>query len=164
MARAERLWKRLGSAITAAPNRFWQVLDSNAVIVYQSVVYPAIFAGGWYMLMRGVPKTLDAALYDGVQNLWVLLCICGPPICLAGHLWRHRDDYVSRLGQASGNIAIAFVFYGYVLAVIQENWGAGIFAPFIFVQLGNWSMLLAIRDVRKTIHTEVALRNEDGET
>ena len=140
--------------------RFWKALDSNAVLFYQSLIYPAVFLGGWAMLLFGMPKALDNALSGAWGDLWITLCMAGPPVTLGGYLYRHRDEYAASLIQASGNITVGFVFLGYVLGVVEQNGGA-VFSPFVFFQLGLWSFVLALRDARKVLRTELKLAMGD---
>lgn len=133
---------------------FWRVLDSDAVLVYQSTVYPLIFLAGLQMWCTQVPRALSIALEDHIESLWLAFILLGPALTLAGVLLAARDAYGSAAIQASGNAAVGFVFGTYVVGVIGENWGQGIFSPIVFVALALWSLMLALRDFRKIVKVE----------
>lgn len=146
--------RRLVRAATTLRRNFWDVLDSDAVLIYQSTVYPLILVAGIQMWCTEIPRALDVALQDNVQDVWLALTIIGPLTTLLGVLWHERDQYASALIQMSGNVMAGTVFATYILAVVDENWAKGVFAPFVFAGLAVWSLLLGVRDLRKTLRVE----------
>lgn len=141
--------RRLGrwAPLHGVGGRFWTVMDSDAIRIYQTVVYSLVFAGGLVCLNLGIPKALDEALSDDIQWLWVVGAIAGPAITYLGVRW--TDRFEGWLIQAAGDVSVGGVFSTYTLGVAQENWGSGMFAPIIFVGLGIWSWIIAARDFRK---------------
>lgn len=151
----------LGAAILSLPQRFWATLDSDAIRIYQSTVYTSVFAAGLYMVFVGIPDPIGDALRNnlGSAMVWLIMCIVGPSVALVAVLWYRHDRYVSLLGQISGNIAVSSVLLTYAVAVVSENWGPVIFAPFVVFANGVWAVLLAVRDIRKVVRTELAMRS-----
>lgn len=140
--------------IRTVRQHFWAVLDSDAVLVYQSTVYPLILLAGVQMWCTQVPRALSIALEDHTEGAWLALSVLGPVVTLAGVLVAQRDAYGGAAIQCSGNAMVGFVFGAYTLGVIGENWGQGVFAPVIFVALALWSLTLSLRDFRKLVKVE----------
>lgn len=140
--------------IRTVRQHFWDVLDSDAVLVYQSTVYPLIFIAGVQMWCTRVPRALSIALEDRTESVWLALAILGPVVTLAGVLMSTKDAYGGAAIQCSGNVMVGFVFGTYTLGVIGENWGQGVFAPIVFIALALWSLMLSLRDFRKILKVE----------
>ena len=138
--------------------RFWRTLDSDAVRLYQSGMYTLTFLAAIYMLVCGIPVSLDMALEDHVQDVWLLLNLIGPPLVLIGvRHTRSKPDTGAWNGlvmQCAGNTSLALAYGGYIAGVLQENWGSGVYAPFLISGLSAWSLLLSVRDFRKLAGVE----------
>lgn len=133
---------------------FWDVLDDDAVMVYQSIAYPLMFLAGVQMWVWAIPRTIDIALEDHLQDVWLSFTILGPVMTLAGALLDLRDRYSGAAFQAAGNTMVGGGFGIYVVVVTAQNWFGGVFAPLIFIGFSAWSLLLAVRDVRKMLRVE----------
>ncbi len=161
LARSRALIHGLGAAILSLPQRFWATLDSDAIRIYQTLIYTAIFCAGVYMLFIDIPELVEDSLNNrlGSSVIWLGMCIIGPVITLTATVYGRYDRYVSLLGQVSGNVSVASVLLTFSIIVFVDNIGEAIFTPFITLSLGIWSIMLAIRDSRKVIHTEIDVRS-----
>lgn len=148
-------------------DRFLDALDSEGVVLFQIVVYLHMIMGGLYCLFiaRGVPQSLGEAMGPVIESVWLWL-LCGMSICLIGkYLSSHPNKtryFVYSTGlllQLGGDISAFGGFLGYVVGTMQMTyWGKAVVAVYAFMALSWCALFLVIRDVRRYIQAEKAVR------
>lgn len=148
--------------------RFWTLLDSESMRLYQALKYTAIFVMGVYMSVYTAPTSTHAAFGDIGTPVWIGMTLLCPALTLLGVHWARLGErrnvawanrYTGYWIQFSGDIGVAGLLFAYVVAVVQESWSKGVFAAGLVFAIGIGSALLATRDIRKVIQAE---RDIDG--
>lgn len=154
--------KRLRHSI----ERFFRILDSEGVALFQAIVYIHLAIAGAYcaLVAGGVPETIQDAVGEPFNTAWLWLCIA-VTVCLVGKLMAREATQRFWLRTAGlyfqfvGDAAAMGAFYGYVLSTIQEsNWGKAVVAAWVFAALGDCALLLVWRDVRRIDQEERRIR------
>lgn len=149
-------------------DRFYRVVDSDEVWVFQAIVYVNMIASGIYMTAYGAPSgrvPVQKELGDTMHDVWVSLTIVGPLIVIIGDrmvyagknrvLHSHKPGGGGRIYwgwylQAGGNFAVCMVYLPYIIAAFSSAWlQKGIFAAFITTSLMICAVMLVIRDLRR---------------
>lgn len=128
-------------------DRFYRVVDSDNVRVFQAIVYLSMFVSGIYMAVYGAPTTVQRELGDEMHFVWVSMTIIGPLIVTIGdrmvYAGKQRVLHTRKSGgggriywgwylQAGGDLAVCMVYLTYVISAFSSAWlQKGIFAAFI---------------------------------
>lgn len=146
-------------------DRFYRVVDSDNVRVFQAIVYLGMFVSGVYMGVYGAPTTVQLELGDGMHFVWVSMTIIGPLIVTVGdrmvYAGKNRVLHSRKPGgggriywgwylQAGGDLVVCMVYLTYIIAAFSSAWlQRGIFAAFIITSLMICAAVLVIRDLRR---------------
>ncbi|AUV60729.1 membrane protein [Gordonia phage Biskit] len=146
-------------------NRFYRVVDSDNVRVFQAIVYLGMLVSGVYMVAYGAPTTVQLELGDEMHAVWIGMTIIGPLIVTIGdrmvYAGKHRVLHSRKSGgggriywgwylQAGGDFAVCMVYLTYIIAAFSSAWlQKGIFAAFITTSLMICAVVLVIRDLRR---------------
>lgn len=145
--------------------RFYRVVDSDEVRVFQAIVYVSMIVSGIYMTAYGAPTTVQKELGDYMHEVWVAMTIIGPLIVTVGDRMvrsgknqvLHTDHpggggwiYWGWYLQAGGDLVVTMVYLTYIIAAFSSAWlQRGIFAAFITTSLMICAVVLVIRDLRR---------------
>jgi hypothetical protein len=151
--------------VSTLRSRFFELVDSDALRLFQAVVYLGIVASGVYMSWMGSPTTVANELGEAMNFVWVALTLFGPLLVALGwwmvrrgeRLVLDRDSegggshiYWGWYAQAGGDISIMMVCLAYVIAAFSASWAErGIFAAFVLSSLALCAAILVLRDVRR---------------
>jgi hypothetical protein len=140
--------------------RFFQILDSEGVGLFQAIVYIHLAVGGFYCaaIAGGVPQVVEEAMGPAINVVWLWMCM-GVLLCLAGKLMKGPLAYIGLVLQVAGDAFALGGFGSYVLATMQtEYWGKTLIAVWVFAALADCALLLVIRDVRRIAQVEQRVR------
>lgn len=139
--------------------RFWQLIDSETVRLYQAVMYTCYCAAGVYMASFGrAPSTVQQAMGMHAHYTWIGLMMACPLIVLVGT--RASNRWTGLWLQLGGNLGIVAALAAYVTAVLQSPWwGTGAFAVWGYVGLTICTAGIILRDGRR-IHQVRVLAKE----
>ncbi|HEY9314646.1 hypothetical protein [Williamsia sp.] len=149
--------------------RFWTLLDSESMRLYQALKYTAIFVMGLYMSAYTAPTSTHSAFGDIGTPIWVSMTMICPALTLLGVHWSRlgrvikidaANTYTGYWMQFAGDIGVAGLLLAYVVAVVQESWSKGLFAAGVVFAVAIGCSLLAVRDIRKVIQAE---KEKDGD-
>lgn len=141
--------------------QFWVAVDSESVGLFQAIFYVLFIAAGIYGLTVAdsqPPLTLQHAMASMNIELWYILHIVGPGICLIGKALKHtRSAYAGMCLQLGGDTGMALALAAYNTATFgAESWGRGMYGAF---PLGTGAFLsvciLIVRDVRRMRDVEL---------
>jgi hypothetical protein len=146
-------------------DRFFLVLDSEGVGFFQTIVYVHLAIGGVYSLLvaRGVPQVVSEVMGRAIEQVWLCLFL-GMLVCLFGKIitadrwpiWLRTSGLWLQL---AGDISALGGFAGYVLATLQTAyWGKTMIAVFGFAAYTWCALFLVVRDVRRIMQAERAVR------
>jgi hypothetical protein len=149
----------------SARRRFFALVDSDELRLFQVIVYLGMALSGFYMLYFGAPTTVNDKLGPLMNAVWVALTMIGPLLVGVGVWMVARGErlvlsedrcggggYIYRgwYAQAGGDMAIMMVCLTYVIAAFSSAWLVrGIFAAFIVSSLAVCASVLVLRDVRR---------------
>lgn len=138
----------------AGIDRFFDVLDSEGVGIFQAVVYLHMVGGGlylWFGANGDVPDPIWDSLGHTLNTVWLWMCL-GPAISLLGKVlcWHPPTKYAGMWLQLSGDLFGFGVFLTYVVATYYASWwGQAVWAVWIMMALAECVAMLIIRDVRR---------------
>lgn len=150
--------------------RFWSLLDSESMRLYQALKYTAIFITGVYMSFYSAPATTHDALGGIGTPIWIAMTMLCPALTLLGVHWarlgqrrqiKGANEYTGYWVQFAGDAGVAGLLLAYVVAVIQESWSKGVFAAPLVLAIAVGSALLATRDIRKVVQAEKNINGMD---
>lgn len=142
--------------------RFFQILDSEGVGLFQAVVYIHLAVGGFYcaVIAGGVPQAVEEAMGPVANVAWVWMCI-GVTVCLLGKRLNSGLSYLGLWLQVAGDVFALGAFGGYVLATMQTSYfGAVLIAVWVFAALADCALLLVVRDIRRIVQVERRVRRQ----
>lgn len=148
------------SGVRHGVRRFFEIIDSEVVGIFQAVVYLHVLVGGFYgaLIAGGTPEVLEKAMGHTVSGLWLYLCM-GSAICLFGKQIMQRLENIGVWLQLTGDIFVLGALSAYVAATLQgAYWGKELFAVFIVASIAECVVLLIIRDIRRIVQIEKAHR------
>ncbi len=134
-------------------DRFWRILDSETVRLYQVLMYTTFAVGGIYLTVAPGPESaVLSEMGTRVHEVWALLLIIAPIVVLIGT--RLRNRWSGLILESAGDLCIFLLLATYVVAVIQTSWGRGVFSLPTHIGLTVSVLLLVVRDVRRLIQIE----------
>jgi hypothetical protein len=135
--------------------RFWQLIDSESVRLYQAVMYTCYFAAGVYMASFGrAPSTVQQAMGTHAHYVWIALMVCCPLLVLLGA--RVSNKWAGLWLQLGGNVGVGSALAAYVAAVLQSPWwGTGAFAVWGYVGLTICTGAIILRDGRRILQVRI---------
>jgi uncharacterized membrane protein YeaQ/YmgE (transglycosylase-associated protein family) len=140
--------------------RFWEIVDSEGVGIFQAIVYVHIVLGGLYgsFIAGGTPQAVEDSMGHTFSTVWLWLCM-GAVVCLYGKSIMKTRPSVGIWLQLAGDIYVLGALGAYVLATLDTSWwGKAVWAVFIVAAIAECVVLLTVRDVRRIIQIERILR------
>lgn len=140
--------------------RFFQILDSEGVALFQAIVYAHLAIGGLYcaFISRSVPQAVEEAMGPAMNVVWLWMCI-GCTVCLLGKRMPPSHAYLGLWLQVAGDVFAFGAFGSYVLATMQTSyWGKNLLAVWVIAALADCALLLVIRDLRRIGQIEQRVR------
>lgn len=134
--------------------RFWQLIDSEGVELFQWVFYIVIMSSGLYNLTTadGAPISVHPAMGGMDYDKWCWLNVTGPAACLIGKMCGHMKRFVDGgvWFQLTGDATLSLAVLAYVIAVFHvESWGRGMYGGWLGFATFLSIVVLIIRDVRR---------------
>lgn len=136
--------------------RFWALIDSETVRLYQAVMYTCYAFAGIYMASYGrPPSTVQRAMGEWAHTTWVVLMVTCPLLVLLGARFFNRDSgarnrYSGLWLQLGGNLGVTLALAAYVASVLKSPWwGTGVFAVWGYAGLTICNAVIVLRDARR---------------
>lgn len=136
--------------------KFWAIVDSETVVLYQAVVFTFMLVACSYLqfMAHDFPDLIEQTMGPDTKLGWVFLGILGP---IAFYLSRgtRLNAYRRLVLQFSGDIACWIVLTSYVAATIASGAiGRGAFAGWIVASISICCGVLCLRDSRQLVRIE----------
>ena len=105
--------------LRARIRRFFEVLDAEAVGLFQVVFYLWFIAGALYLLfLTTTPSaTIDASLPPPIAGGWAVSMLVGPLLCVGGKAAHGGLAYTGMLAQFVGDVVCGGAILTYMTAV-----------------------------------------------
>jgi hypothetical protein len=143
---------------------FLRALDSELVSVYQNLFYFWLTLGGMYNIFfaQEQPAATQGALEGRYYAMWLCFLIIFPGLCAIGKQLKGEFIYHGMWMQFFGDLgAFAALFIFTLSSYLTTEWGVeGNFGMFVTAPIAMSFCLLIVRDVRRLIQVEKAVRSE----
>jgi hypothetical protein len=151
-AAAKRIW-----------DRFWIVVDDEAVVLFKYIFGVIFIAAGLYGIFvagQQPPLSMRGAMGHMDVRIWYWLNVLGPLCSLAGKSMRGDLEYAGMWLQLGGDLAVTLFLLAYITGTVQvESWGNGAaYGAFLGMGFFFAAIIMVTRDVRRLLQVEKQVR------
>lgn len=133
--------------------RFWAVLDSESVRLFQGVMYFYFTLAGIYLLLSPGPRSeVLEQMGPLAHQVWSVLMLAAPLVVLVGHFLPNR--WSGLVIEISGDACILLLLVTFAVATIQSSWGKGVFSLWTTLGLATCVALIILRNARQLVQIE----------